>query len=29
MEHAFEDIEVKANAIELLEHSLSHKRKSA
>ena len=27
MEHAFEDIEVKANAIELLEHSLSHKRK--
>ena len=27
MEHAFGDIEVKANAIELLEHSLSHKRK--
>ena len=27
MEHAFEDIEVKANAIELLEYSLSHKRK--
>lgn len=27
MEHAFEDIEVKENAIELLEHALSHKRK--
>lgn len=27
MEHAFEDIEVKANAIELLEHALIHKRK--
>ncbi|MDD6824584.1 MAG: radical SAM protein [Oscillospiraceae bacterium] len=27
MEHDFEDIEVKENAIELLEHSLAHKRK--
>lgn len=27
MEHAFEDIEVKENAIELLEHALRHKRK--
>lgn len=27
MEHAFEDIEVKENAIQLLEHALSHKRK--
>ena len=27
MEHAFEDIEVKENAIELLEHALTHKRK--
>lgn len=27
IEHAFEDIEVKQNAAELLEHSLSHKRK--
>lgn len=27
MEHAFEDIEVKENAIELLEYALSHKRK--
>lgn len=27
MEHAFEDIEVKENAIELLEHTLKHKRK--
>lgn len=27
MEHEFEDIEVKENAIELLEHALSHKRK--
>ncbi len=27
MEHAFEDIEVKENAIELLEHALKHKRK--
>ena len=27
MEHAFEDIEVKANAIELLEDALIHKRK--
>lgn len=27
IEHAFEDIEVKHNAAELLEHSLSHKRK--
>lgn len=27
MEHAFEDIEVKENAIELLEHALAHKRK--
>ncbi len=27
MEHAFEDIEVKENAIALLEHSLTHKRK--
>lgn len=27
MEHAFEDIEVKGNAIELLEHALKHKRK--
>lgn len=26
MEHAFEDIEVKENAIELLEHALKHKR---
>lgn len=27
MEHAFEDIEVKENAIELLEKALKHKRK--
>ncbi len=27
MEHAFEDIEVKENAIDLLEHALRHKRK--
>ena len=27
MEHAFEDIEVKENAIELLSHALAHKRK--
>ena len=27
MEHAFEDIEVKENAIELLEYALAHKRK--
>ena len=27
MEHAFEDIEVKENAIELLAHALEHKRK--
>lgn len=27
MEHAFEDIEIKENAIELLEHALRHKRK--
>lgn len=27
MNHAFEDIEVKENAIELLEHTLKHKRK--
>lgn len=27
MEHAFEDIEVKENAIALLEHALKHKRK--
>lgn len=27
MEHAFEDIEVKENAIELLEHAIAHKRK--
>mgnify|MGYP002509956663 FL=1 len=27
MKHAFEDIEVKENAIELLEHALKHKRK--
>ena len=27
MEHAFEDIEVKKNAIELLEYALTHKRK--
>lgn len=27
MEHDFEDIEVKENAIELLEHALKHKRK--
>lgn len=27
MEHAFEDIEVKENAVELLEHALAHKRK--
>lgn len=27
MEHAFEDIEVKENAIDLLEHALKHKRK--
>lgn len=27
MEHPFEDIEVKENAIELLEHALTHKRK--
>ena len=27
MEHAFEDIEVKENAIALLEHALIHKRK--
>lgn len=27
MEHDFEDIEVKANAIELLEYALTHKRK--
>lgn len=27
MEHAFEDIEVKENAIELLEHALTNKRK--
>lgn len=27
MEHAFEDIEVKENAVELLEYALSHKRK--
>lgn len=26
MEHDFEDIEVKENAIELLEHALKHKR---
>lgn len=28
MEHLFEDIEVKENAIELLEYALSHKRKT-
>lgn len=27
MEHAFEDIEIKENAIDLLEHALKHKRK--
>lgn len=27
MEHYFEDIEIKENAIELLEHTLRHKRK--
>lgn len=27
MEHAFEDIEIKENAIDLLEHALTHKRK--
>ncbi len=27
MEHAFEDIEVKENGIDLLEHALTHKRK--
>lgn len=27
MEHAFEDIEVKENAIKLLEHALTHKRR--
>ncbi len=27
MEHAFEDIEIKENAIDLLEHALIHKRK--
>lgn len=27
MEHAFEDIEVKENALDLLEHALKHKRK--
>lgn len=27
MDHAFEDIEVKENAIDLLEHALKHKRK--
>lgn len=27
MEHAFEDIEVKENAVDLLEHALRHKRK--
>lgn len=27
LEHAFEDIEIKENAIELLEHALKHKRK--
>ena len=27
MEHAFEDIEVKENAIELLDYALTHKRK--
>ena len=27
MEHAFEDIEIKENAIDLLEHTLKHKRK--
>ncbi len=27
MEHAFEDIEIKENAIELLEYALTHKRK--
>lgn len=27
MDHAFEDIEVKENAIELLEYALRHKRK--
>lgn len=27
MEHAFEDIEVKENAIELLEYAIAHKRK--
>lgn len=27
MRHAFEDIEVKQNALELLEHTLAHKRK--
>lgn len=27
MDHAFEDIEVKANAVELLEYALRHKRK--
>ena len=27
MEYAFEDIEVKENAIDLLEYTLSHKRK--
>lgn len=29
MEHAFEDIEVKENAIALLEHALKHKRKKS
>ena len=28
MEHAFEDIEVKENAIDLLEYAIIHKRKS-
>lgn len=27
MKHAFEDIEIKENAVELLEHALKHKRK--
>lgn len=27
MEHAFEDIQVKENAVELLDHALTHKRK--
>ncbi len=29
MEHAFEDIEVKENAVELLEYALTHKRKKS